>query len=341
MERCALRRFDTGGGRRIYRLPLEVFPDLFGNAYLVLGGAAPVLVDCGSGQRASNRDLERGFGEVRDRFGEAVGLADVAAIVVTHGLVTHGHIDHFGGLRLVRRHTEAPIAVHLLDRRVLERWEERVVVASRRVERFLEATGLRAERRAQYMELYLSTKGLFRSLVPERTFVEGEILGGELEAIHVPGHCPGQVCLVVDDVLLTADHLLARISPHLSPEAITLSTGVGHYLESLAKIERRDGIRLGLGGHQGRIDDVGGRAKEIRRLIGERLERVVGFCAEPRRTVEVSREIFGRVKSYHVLLAILEAGAMVEHLYQRGELVAANVEEIESSGEPVIRYRRA
>ena len=67
----------------------------------------------------------------------------------------------------------------------------------------------------------------------------------------------------------------------------------------------------------------------------------MGFCAEPRPIVEVSREIFGRVRSYHVLLAILEAGAMVEHLYQRGELVAANVEEIESSGEPVIRYRRA
>ena len=82
-------------------------------------------------------------------------------------------------------------------------------------------------------------------------------------------------------------------------------------------MKRRDGIRLGLGGHQGRIDDVGGRAREIRRLIAERLERVVGFCAEPRPIVEVSREIFGPVKSYHVLLAILEAGAMVEHLYRR------------------------
>ena len=35
------------------------------------------------------------------------------------------------------------------------------------------------------MELYLSTKGLFRSLAPDRTFGEGEILGGELEAILV------------------------------------------------------------------------------------------------------------------------------------------------------------
>ena len=45
--------------------------------------------------------------------------------------LTHGHIDHLGGLRFVRRRTEAPVAVHVLDRRVLSRWEERVIVASK------------------------------------------------------------------------------------------------------------------------------------------------------------------------------------------------------------------
>ena len=44
--------------------------------------------------------------------------------------------------------------------------------------------------------------------------------------------------------------------------------------------------------------------------------------------------------NYHVLLALEEAGAHVEDLYQRGELAAANVEEIEKQGQPVITYRR-
>ncbi len=335
MSQLAVDCFTTGRGRRIYRLPMTVFSGFVGNAYVVCGGAEPILVDCGSGQEASNRDLERGFEQIRERFGEPLGIADLGRIVITHG-----HIDHFGGLNLVRRHTGAPIAVHVLDQRVISGWEERLVVASKQVDNFLEGAGIRDQLRASYMRMYLSTKGLFRSLPVDLAFTEGEVAGGELEAIHVPGHCPGQVCLRIDDVLLTADHLLEKISPHISPEAITLSTGIGHYLASLAKIDRLDGIRLGLGGHQGEISDVAGRAAEIRRLIEQRLESVAEYCAEPRRIADVSRHVFGTQQSYHVLLALLEAGALVEHLYQHGELVAANVEEIEAGRNPVILYHR-
>jgi hypothetical protein len=44
------------------------------------------------------------------------------------------------------------------------------------------------------------------------------------------------------------------------------------------------------------------------------------------------------VESYHILLALEETGAHVEYLYQRGELVAANLEEIATTSHPVVRY---
>jgi hypothetical protein len=90
------------------------------------------------------------------------------------------------------------------------------------------------------------------------------------------------------------------------------------------------------------MPDVYGRIVEIKAAHDRRLERVLEICsaAEPQSIADISRSLFGPAKDYHILLALEEAGAHVEYLYQRGELVAANVDEIERSDRPVIRYER-
>ena len=105
---------------------------------------------------------------------------------------------------------------------------------------------------------------------------------------HVPGHCPGLICLQVHDVLLTSDHVLARITPHQFPQAITPFAGLEHYFRSLAKIRALAGIRLALGGHEEPIHDVRTRIDEIERFHRDRLERVLGICEIPRTVDEVS-----------------------------------------------------
>jgi hypothetical protein len=40
-------------------------------------------------------------------------------------------------------------------------------------------------------------------------------------------------------------------------------------------------------------------------------------------------------------LALEESGAHVEYLYQRGELLVVNLDEIENSADPVFLYQRA
>lgn len=328
-------RFVTGAGRIIYSFRVRSFPTLVNNIYIIDDGEGLILVDCGSGMPQANAELAAGFSAVSDAFGRAVSLADISTI-----LITHGHIDHFGGLNFIRQHTDAPIGVHILDRRVLSNHEERVVFSYRRLETFLESAGVSAEQREALMSVYLFAKTYYRSTPVQFLLEEGQPTIGGIGVYHVPGHCPGQVCLAVDDVLLTADHVLSRITPHQAPESITHHMGLSHYLDSLGKIAALTDYRLGLGGHEEPIDDIPGRISDIRHAHDERLGKIADICREPKSISEISRELFGRVDSYHVLLALEETGAHVEYLHQRGELVAANLEEIERTSHPVVQYRR-
>jgi glyoxylase-like metal-dependent hydrolase (beta-lactamase superfamily II) len=330
------QKFLTSDGRTIYNFTVRSFPTLVNNIYVISDGQNRILVDCGSGMEKPNTDLLAGFNAIGETFGEPISLADIDTI-----LITHGHIDHFGGLPFVRRFTDAPIGVHILDRRVLSNHEERVIIAYRRLESFLEGAGVAENQREVLMSVYLFAKTYYHSTPVQFLLEEENPTVGGIRVYHVPGHCSGQVCLQVDDILLTADHVLSRITPHQAPESITNHMGLGHYLESLGRIETMPGIRFGLGGHEEPIADVPARIGEIRDAHDERLNKIADICAEPKSIAAISLELFGRVDSYHVLLALEETGAHVEYLYQRGELVAANLDEIEKTSHPVIQYIRA
>ena len=329
-------KFTTRLGRVIYTFPVQSFPSLVNNIYLISDGDSLILVDCGSGFAQANDQLLAGVTAVSHQFNEAISLD-----AVTHILITHGHIDHFGGLPFVRQFTAAPVGVHVLDRRVLSNHEERAIFASSRLDSFLESAGVPEERRQALMQVYLFGKQYYKSTSVEFLLEEGTPTIGGIGVFHVPGHCPGQVCLLVDDVLLTADHVLSRTTPHQAPESITNNMGLGHYLESLDKIARVPNVRLALGGHEAPMEDVYGRIQAIKQSHDSRLNKVLDICRQPKSLADISRDLFGRVESYHILLALEETGAHVEYLYQRGELIAANLDEIQKTHHPVVQYQKA
>lgn len=331
-----IQQFKTSDGRTIYSFPVQSFPNLVSNIYIIDDGDQLILVDTASGFGNANEELVAGFTAVSQATQKPISLENIGTI-----LITHGHIDHFGGLPFVRQFTDAPVGVHILDRRVLSSHEERTVFASSRLETFLEGAGVSENHRQELMSVYKFGKAYYKSQPVHFLLEEGKPTVSDIEVFHVPGHCPGQVCLLVDDVMLTADHVLSRTTPHQAPETITNNMGLGHYLDSLTKIERVPDIRLALGGHEAPIGDVYGRIAQIKASHQQRLDKILGICSEPKSIAEISRDLFGTVKSYHVLLALEEAGAHVEYLYQRGELVAANLDEIEKTAHPVVKYRKA
>jgi glyoxylase-like metal-dependent hydrolase (beta-lactamase superfamily II) len=334
---ATFQAFKTSGGARVFRIPLKVFPDLWAYAYLVLVDDSVVLIDTGSGFGESNDHLEAGFIQVSTAAGHTIRIEDL-----THILITHGHIDHFGGLVYLRERTHALVGIHELDRANLTNYEERVAIAENRLKGYLVEAGVTEEKRTDILNMYRVNKVLFHSVMADFTYEAEEMRMGPFEMLHVPGHCAGHVVIRLHDYLFSGDHVLGRITPHQSPEQLTYSTGLGHYLDSLTLVEKWAGnISLTLAGHDNPIENLPVRLAEIRKAHASRLKQTKEFLREPHTIADVSQALFGGVTGYNVLLAIEEAGAHVEYLHQRGQLRIVNIDEFEINNGPVVSlYRR-
>jgi glyoxylase-like metal-dependent hydrolase (beta-lactamase superfamily II) len=316
--------YDTAGGAQIYQIPLNEFPGLVGNVYLILMEQFRVLIDTGSGFGNSNDDLEKGLEEISDIKGEDCSLRNVNCI-----FITHGHIDHFGGLPYIKNKTNAKIYIHELDRRIVSNHEERLSLAAHRLEEFLSEAGVNPELKANLLETYKITKSLYRSVGVDFTYEALDMKLGPFKFIHVPGHCAGHVLIQLHDVLFSGDHILEKTSPHQAPEQITLSTGLDTYLHSLEILRLlSDKVKFSLGGHENPVYKIEERIDEIRMIHHDRLKNVLDYLSEPHTVAETSKYLFGKVEGYTILLALEEAGAHVEYLYQRGFLEITNLREI-------------
>jgi glyoxylase-like metal-dependent hydrolase (beta-lactamase superfamily II) len=330
-----IQRFDSSAGIRIYRIPVEAFPGFIAYAYIVLGAGEPTLVDTGSGMGNSNEQLIQGIESLRADFHESLTVKDIRRIIITHG-----HIDHFGGVSFMIEQTGAPVAVHPIDRRVLTAHEERVVVATKDLRVYLERAGVKRDFLPTLIEMYQFARQHVRNIPVSILLDEDTPLDG-MRFIHTPGHCPGQVCIQIDDVLLSADHILSRTTPNQSPESITRYSGLGHYFESLQKVERIEGLRLALGGHEDPMPDVYGRIREIRASHLRKLDRVldaIRSAGAPQSLSDISKTMYPNRKGYDILLALSEVGAHVEYLYERGHLAVCNLDEIEREPNPALLY---
>ena len=332
----AIQRFETSTQVRIYRIPCEVFPNFIGYVYVVLGAGEPTLIDTGSGYGDSTRHVLEGIQSVHDDFNESITREDIRRIIITHG-----HIDHFGGLVHLPKNSQAKIGIHTLDRRVITNYEERVVVTNRLLRFFIQQAGVPADLQAQLIQYFNFSKKHTQSFPVDFPLSDGLEMDG-MRFIHTPGHCPGMVCIGIGNILLSADHILEKTSPHQSPETITRHMGLQHYLESLDKVARMGGFDIALGGHEGPIHNVYRRIGDIRKGHMRKLDRVRGIiqnAPEPLTIFDITKSMFRDAKDFHLLLAIEEAAAHVEFLYEHGELAVSNIHEVEVEDNPPLRYR--
>ncbi len=327
-EQATSASFETSSGATIHRIPLEAFPGFWGYGYVVRTGDYCVLIDTGAGTASSNANLLSGLQE-----------AGVQPPDLTHILITHAHIDHFGGLTQLRPLTRAKIGVHELDAQTVAHHEARLALIGRRLASFLAEAGMAEETREQVLSMYRFSKAVYQSVPVNFTY---EAIGMRLdgfEFIHLPGHCPGHVAIRLDDVVFCGDMVVQKVTPHLSPESINPYSGVDHYLESLARLQQwSKGARLILNGHDEAIQDLPTEIALTKQNIIRRMRGAIEALRVPLTMDEVCRAVYGEMSGYNQLLVIEKTGAYIEYLYERGMIGITNREEVEQ-GKPA-RYQR-
>jgi glyoxylase-like metal-dependent hydrolase (beta-lactamase superfamily II) len=327
-ERSTFAVFETFGGAKIHRIPLEVFPNFWAYVYIVQKDEYCVLIDAGSGTDTSHENLVDGLKQT------GLQLSDL-----THILLTHAHIDHYGGLAKLRPLTTAKIGVHEYDVQTVAHHEVRLASIEHRLTSFLAETGLAEERRDQILSIYRFSQAIYQSVPVDFTYEANDMRLGPFEFIHLPGHCPGHVAIRMDDVVFCGDMVVGGVTPHLSPESIEPYSGLDNYLESLSHLQHwAKAARLILNGHDDVITDLPAQIQLTKQNTIRRMSKAIEALAEPLTMAEVCHAVYGEMGGYNQMLVIEKTGAYVEYLYGHSMIEIINPEEMEQ-GKPA-RYRR-
>lgn len=322
-----LTQYVSSTGVRIYRIPCLALPDLPLRVYLLVGAGEPTLIDAGSGIGNCSSEIVAGIDRIRHEFNEPIAPSDIRRIIITHA-----HLDHFGGLSQLVRIMPAEVVAHPLDAGALAAWEEYAVMSKQRLGLFFREAGVEAPLGQQLLAASRFERTRLTPVPVDRWLSDGQELDG-MKIIHTPGHSAGHCCIAVGDVLLTADHILARTVPQQWPERISPFLGLSHYLQSLQRIEQADAFRLGLASHEEAIHNLAHRIDTIRQSHRRRCDRLLGFIADARQpptVAELAHRMYGELAGFRGVLALTDVGARIEYLQQLGEVRLGNLDEVEA-----------
>lgn len=335
-------RLETENGRHIHAIGVPQDNDSRTGptwAYLFENNGM-TLIDAGA--TGSYRHLADGV--------EATGyrVRDIERVVITHG-----HQDHDGAAGQLAQEADAEIWAHDIYASLLQYnpWDiqrnpssplqremQRIVKADRvsNSEETTQQSAGYADRQRRYVETR-------RQFQVSRSVQEGEN-SGELRFIHAPGHSPDEICVTLDGLVFTGDHVLPEITPHpttkarFSPEIREKVPshyhceddiyGLETYLRSLRLIANLGDDLSVLPAHRlfskGKFNfETTERAEDILQHHAVRLGRILHrMGTEPTSLERITRGVFARRKLIggNLYMALSEIVAHIELLEDADDL---------------------
>ncbi len=301
-------------------------------SYLLAGDeGAAVLVDPGW-------NTDRGWDELLTGLGRAgVALSQISGIVITHS-----HPDHHGLTRRLSQATDAWIAMHPAEVDALPSHHD---LGGGADATWLSQLGVPGADRTT-MTVDASRMADFLAMPdPTRTLDDDTYLplpGRQIRLLWTPGHTPGHLSFHDEDndLLLTGDHVLPRISPNVGLHPHHAGSPLGPYLNSLRRLLPYESVEV-LPAHEWRFRGLPTRVRQLLHHHDERLAEILAVLDdEPGATTwQIAQRLtwahgWDAITGFQRRAALAESAAHLDHLVETGVLDV----ELDEAG--VAHYRR-
>ncbi|MCU6480805.1 MBL fold metallo-hydrolase [Arthrobacter sp. A2-55] len=305
-------------------VPFPGNPMRYTLAYLLLGDGEAALVDPGWESAEGWEALKAGF-----------AAAGATASDITGVVATHYHPDHLGMAARLRAGGSSWMALGERERLPAD-WSADMgtFVAGDRTQ--FTAWGVPEALLGEVTFRAGQWEGLRSIAEPELRLADGAVLpvaGLAVRVLATPGHTPGHICLLdtTNSLLLTGDHVLPRITPHVSLEAHGHDNPVGDYLRSLDVLADGNAMEV-LPAHEYRFRGLAARVAELRRhTLGRSGEVAAVLVAGNARTVwDVAKELtwsrgFDSLRHFTLRLALAETASHLVYLRGQGATVDIDI----------------
>jgi glyoxylase-like metal-dependent hydrolase (beta-lactamase superfamily II) len=268
----------------VQQLEIPMRHNPLGKTYSYLLEEARTLIDTGVPTSDAYAALEEQLG--------AVGLqvSDLEKIIVTHM-----HTDHIGLVERIRGRANVRVIAHSEAVRIQRYWSEMTETAREAINSEIELLGGSSSLRV-FSQLENAVRRPRWRLDVDETIEDSAILeleGSRLRTIWTPGHSREHICLHDDDrrILFSGDHILPKITSHISHHTFMEGDPLGEYLTALEKV-RDLPVDLVLPGHEWSFHDLSGRVRELEAHHERRCEEIISLLRSGGRNVfEISSTI--------------------------------------------------